>query len=171
MCEPHYVNLFFFVNLLHSLFVWLFDIWHLFWTIWHLFDNLTSFWHFDFSFNLNHLSPSQGYFLHWLVPSTTSQTLLEPTTYHCFLIGHYHSTELSSYLLFVSKHMKFNQMTNLKGNRMEYYRLCARVSILIFIKVFLCYSFLSVNFSVIQSSSLTFMVSLRFSACIFVVYM
>ena len=53
---------YFFVNLLHSLFVWLFDIWHLFWTIWHLFDNLTSFWHFDFSFNLNHLSPSQGYF-------------------------------------------------------------------------------------------------------------
>ena len=52
----------FFVNLLHSLFVWLFDIWHLFWTIWHLFDNLTFFWHFDFSFNLNHLSPSQGYF-------------------------------------------------------------------------------------------------------------
>ena len=41
MCEPHYVNLFiFFVNLLHSLCVWLFDIWH-------LFDNLTSFWHFD----------------------------------------------------------------------------------------------------------------------------
>ena len=46
----------FFVNLLHSLCVWFFDIWH-------LFDNLTSFWHFDISFNLNHLSPSQGYFL------------------------------------------------------------------------------------------------------------
>ena len=30
----------FFVNLLHSLCVWLFDIWH-------LFDNLTSFWQFD----------------------------------------------------------------------------------------------------------------------------
>ena len=29
----------FFVNLLHSLGVWFFDIWH-------LFDNLTSFWHF-----------------------------------------------------------------------------------------------------------------------------
>ena len=39
MCEPHYVYLFFFVNLLHSPDVWLFDIWH-------LFDNLTSFWHF-----------------------------------------------------------------------------------------------------------------------------
>ena len=48
MCEPHYMNLFFFVNLLHSLCVWLFDIWH-------LFDILTS-------FNLNHLSLSQGYF-------------------------------------------------------------------------------------------------------------
>ena len=40
MCEPHYVNYFFFVNLLHSLCVWLFDIWH-------LFDNLISFWHLD----------------------------------------------------------------------------------------------------------------------------
>ena len=30
----------FFVNLLHSLGVWIFDIWH-------LFDNLTSFWHFQ----------------------------------------------------------------------------------------------------------------------------
>ena len=37
MCEPHYVNLFF-VNLLRSPCVWLFDIWH-------LFDNLTFFWH------------------------------------------------------------------------------------------------------------------------------
>ena len=76
MCEPHYVNLFFFVNLLNSLCVWFFDIWHLFdnltsfWqfdiflTIWHLFDNLTSFWHFDISFNLNHLSPSLDYFTH-----------------------------------------------------------------------------------------------------------
>ena len=45
----------FFVNLLHSLCVSLFDIWH-------LFDILTSFWHFDIFFNLNHLSPSQGYF-------------------------------------------------------------------------------------------------------------
>ena len=60
MCEPHYVNLSF-VNLLHSLCVWLFDIWH-------LFDILTSFWHFDIfltiwhiAYNLNHLIPSQGY--------------------------------------------------------------------------------------------------------------
>ena len=45
MCEPHYVNLFFFVNLLHSLCVWFFDIWH-------LFDNLTSFWHFDIFFTI-----------------------------------------------------------------------------------------------------------------------
>ena len=42
----------FFVNLLHSLGVWFFDIWHSFWqldiflTTWHLFDNLTSFWYF-----------------------------------------------------------------------------------------------------------------------------
>ena len=44
--------------------VYLFDFltFDIFLTIWHLFDNLTSFWHFDFSFNLNHLSPSQGYF-------------------------------------------------------------------------------------------------------------
>ena len=35
----------FFVNLLHSLGVWFFDIRH-FLTTWHLFDNLTSFWHF-----------------------------------------------------------------------------------------------------------------------------
>ena len=45
MCEPHYVNLFFFVNLLHSPCVWLFDIWH-------LFDNLTSFWQLDIFFDI-----------------------------------------------------------------------------------------------------------------------
>ena len=48
----------FLVNLLHSLGVWFFDIWHhfdnltsfwqldIFLTTWHLFDNLTSFWYF-----------------------------------------------------------------------------------------------------------------------------
>ena len=46
------VWIFFFVNLLHSLCVWLFDILH-------LFGILTSFWHFDIFFNLNHLGPSQ----------------------------------------------------------------------------------------------------------------
>ena len=70
ICKPYYVNLLFFVNLLHSPEIWLF--WHL--STWHLFDNLTSFWHFDIFltscwhfdifFNLNHLSPSQGYFWH-----------------------------------------------------------------------------------------------------------
>ena len=50
-CEPPPVYLFDFLT---------FDI---FLTIWHLFDNLTSFWDFDFSFNLNHLSLSQGYFV------------------------------------------------------------------------------------------------------------
>ena len=48
MCEPHYVNLFFFVNLLHSPCVWLFDIWH-------LFDNLTSFWQLDIFMTTWHL--------------------------------------------------------------------------------------------------------------------
>ena len=37
----------FFVNLLHSRCVWLFDIWH-------LFDNLTSFWQFDIFFTTWH---------------------------------------------------------------------------------------------------------------------
>ena len=56
ICEPHYVNLlFFFVNLLHILHVWLFDIWH-------LFDNLTSFWHFYTSIKLKPPQPAQGYF-------------------------------------------------------------------------------------------------------------
>ena len=67
MCEPHYVNLFFFVNLLHSLCVSLFDIWHLFdiltyfWhfdiflTFWHIFDILTYFWHFDIFLTFWHL--------------------------------------------------------------------------------------------------------------------
>ena len=61
VCEPHYVNLFF---LWTSSIVYVFDFltFDIFLIIWHLFDNLTSFWHFDFSFNLNHLSPSQGYF-------------------------------------------------------------------------------------------------------------
>ena len=65
MCEPHYVNFFFFFLWTSSI-VYLFDFltFDIFLTIWHLFDNLTSFWHFDISFNLNHLSPSQGYFWH-----------------------------------------------------------------------------------------------------------
>ena len=46
MCEPHCVNLFFFVNLLHSSGVWFFDIWH-------LFDNLTSFWQLDIFLTLD----------------------------------------------------------------------------------------------------------------------
>ena len=50
------MSIYFFVNLLHSPCVWLFDIWH-------LFDNFTSFWHFDTFFNLNHLSLSQGHFI------------------------------------------------------------------------------------------------------------
>ena len=48
MCEPHYVNLFFFVNLLHSPCVWLFDIRH-------PFDNLTSFWQLDIFLRTWHL--------------------------------------------------------------------------------------------------------------------
>ena len=51
ICEPHCVNFFFFVNLLHSLGVWFFDIWH-------IFDNLTS---FDIlKHYLNHLSSSEA---------------------------------------------------------------------------------------------------------------
>ena len=46
---------FFFVNLLHSLHVWLFDIWH-------LFDNFTSFRYFDTSIKLKPPQPAQGYF-------------------------------------------------------------------------------------------------------------
>ena len=59
ICEPHYVN--FFVKLLHSPCVKMFDIWH-------LFDNLTHY--------LNHLSLSQGVSLGgvkrymWHVPTT-----------------------------------------------------------------------------------------------------
>ena len=55
MCEPHYVNLFF---LWTSSIVQVFDFltFDIFLTNCHLFDILTS-------FNLNHLSPSQGYFL------------------------------------------------------------------------------------------------------------
>ena len=40
ICVNLIMWIYFFVNLLHSLCVWLFNIWH-------LFDNLTSFWHFD----------------------------------------------------------------------------------------------------------------------------
>ena len=54
MCEPHYVNLFFLwtSSIVHVFDFLTFDI---FLTNCHLFDILTS-------FNLNHLSPSQGYF-------------------------------------------------------------------------------------------------------------
>ena len=65
-CEPHYINLFFFVNLLHSHYInFSFSLWtssivqvfdflifDIFLTIWHL---LTS-----WPITLNHLSPSQG---------------------------------------------------------------------------------------------------------------
>ena len=50
MCEPHYVNLFF---LWTSSIVQMFD--------YLTFDIFLTTWHFD-TFNLNHLSPSQGYF-------------------------------------------------------------------------------------------------------------
>ena len=61
MCEPDYVNLFF---LWTSSIVCVFDFltFDIFLTFWHLFYTLTSFLHFDIFFNLNHLSPSQGYF-------------------------------------------------------------------------------------------------------------
>ena len=36
----------------------------IFLTFWHLFYILTSFWHFDIFFNLNHLGPSQGHFIY-----------------------------------------------------------------------------------------------------------
>ena len=51
MCEPHYANLFIFVNLLQSPTVQFFDI---FLTIWHLLNISTHY--------LNHFSQSQGYF-------------------------------------------------------------------------------------------------------------
>ena len=51
ICKPCYVNLLFFVNLLHGPEIWL--LWHL--SIWHLFDNLTSFWQFDIFLTLWHL--------------------------------------------------------------------------------------------------------------------
>ena len=49
ICEPHYANLFF-VNLLHSPNVWLFNIWH-------LFDNLTSFWQLETLLKLKSAHP------------------------------------------------------------------------------------------------------------------
>ena len=59
MCEPHYVNLFFFVNLLHSPCVWLFDIWH-------QFDNLTSFWQLDTFFDIWAMG-NVGKWVSWLI--------------------------------------------------------------------------------------------------------
>ena len=63
MCEPHYVNWFF---LWTSSIVCVFDFltFDIFLTFWHLFVILTSFWHFDIFFNLNHLGPSQGHFFY-----------------------------------------------------------------------------------------------------------
>ena len=58
---------YFFVNLLHSLHVWLFDIWH-------LFDNLTS-WHFDTSIKLKPPQSPQGYF------STSNSNWSDVTSY------------------------------------------------------------------------------------------
>ena len=48
ICVNLIMSLYFFVNLFHSLCVWLFDIWH-------LFDNLTSFWQFDIFLTFWHL--------------------------------------------------------------------------------------------------------------------
>ena len=52
----------------------------IFLTIWHLFDILTSFWHFDIFLNLNHLSPSQGYFSYFWLKIPTFLT--SPTTFY-----------------------------------------------------------------------------------------
>ena len=62
MCEPHYVNLFFFVNLLHSPCVRLFDILH-------LFDNLTSFWQLDIFFDIWPMG-HMGKWVSWLILNT-----------------------------------------------------------------------------------------------------
>ena len=61
------VLIYFFLNLLHSPDVWLFDIWN-------LFDNLTP---FDIlTHYLNHLSPSQDYFYHlWFGGKPLQRTL------------------------------------------------------------------------------------------------
>ena len=50
----------FFVNLLHSPCVWLFDIWH-------LFDNLTSFWQLDIFFDIWAMG-NVGKWVSWLIP-------------------------------------------------------------------------------------------------------
>ena len=56
------MSIYFFLWTSSIVYVFGFLTFDIFLTIWHLFDNLTSFWHFDISFNLNDLSPSQGYF-------------------------------------------------------------------------------------------------------------
>ena len=48
ICVILIMSIYFFVNLLHSPCVWLFDIWH-------LFDNLTSFWQLDILFIIWHM--------------------------------------------------------------------------------------------------------------------
>ena len=67
ICEPHYVNLLFFVNLLHSLHVWLF--------FWQLDIILTH------QLNLNHLSPHRAIF--YLQFSSVSEMITWHTHVTC----------------------------------------------------------------------------------------
>ena len=56
ICEHHYVNLFSFVNILHSPNVWLFEIWH-------FLDSLTPFGHFNTGISLKWPQPITELFL------------------------------------------------------------------------------------------------------------
>ena len=59
ICVNLIMSIFFFVNLLHSPCVWLFDIWH-------LFDNLTSFWQLDIFFDIWAMG-NVGKWVSWLI--------------------------------------------------------------------------------------------------------
>ena len=60
ICVNLIMSIYFFVNLLHSPYVWLFDI---FLTTWHLFDSLTSFWQLDIFLTTWHLFDNLTSFL------------------------------------------------------------------------------------------------------------
>ena len=122
LCVNLIMWIYFFVNLLHSLCVWLFDnltsFWHfdIFLTFWHLFDILTSFWHFDI-FKLKPPQPVTGLFLcfvlHFISYGTTKQSRKVPLWLCDFISPHLylirspslHLISSSFFLVFKSKNV------------------------------------------------------------------
>ena len=85
----------FFVNLLHSLCVWLFDIWH-------LFDILTSFWHlWTWTTSAHHRAIFCFCFCEYLLLLPKEQRVLQYITSYKEMVSHFARCWLNLFLFFV----------------------------------------------------------------------